>query len=173
MGTIQNSLNTMLGTVAAGAAAAKHIKNQSEANEIAEKNAAINAAENIEDTVKEYGEADMEAGLKGQEIATAQADLKKERADAELEKKINHGEELTPDERLKLFVGYDDYQGATMRALQKNVELEKLQKAQQSYQMKADAKRLQAEIYRDQINKVGKKGQSLGTIKFSWDKETK
>ena len=162
-----------LGTATGALAAGEHIKQQKQANDIADKNAAINAAEHIEDTVKEYGEADMEAGLKGQEIANAQADLKKERADAKLERKINHGEELTPDERLKLFVGYDGYQGAGMRVLQKNVELEKLQKAQQSYQMKADAKRLQAEIYRDQINKVGKKGESLGTIKFSWDMETK
>ena len=34
MGTIQNSFNAMLGTVAAGAAAGKHLKNQSEANEL-------------------------------------------------------------------------------------------------------------------------------------------
>ncbi len=46
MGTIQDSINTMLGTVAAGAAAAKHIKNQSEATEIAKENLQIEALEN-------------------------------------------------------------------------------------------------------------------------------
>lgn len=167
----QNSINSALGAVAGAATLGKHIKNQAEANDIAEKNAAINAAENIEQTVEDYGKADMEAGLKGKEIKVAQGEYEAEKKLADLEQKINEGGELTPEERLVAATGMQN--GATLRATEKNFEISKLQKAQQSYQMKADAKRLQAEIYRDQINKVGKKGESLGTIKFSWEKETK
>lgn len=161
----------LVGTAAAAATLGKHIKNQTEANELAEKNAAINAAEKIEQTVEEYDKADMEAGLKGQEIEVAQGEYEQEKKLAALEQKINEGGELTPGEKLVAMTGAQE--GATLRATAKNADIANLQKAQQSYQMKADAKRLQAEIYRDQINKVGKKGNSLGTIKFSWDKETK
>lgn len=171
MGEIQSSINQALGTVAGAVAAGKHIKQQKEANDIADKNAAIHASENIEQAVKDYGEADMQAGLKGQEIEVAQGEYEQEKKLAALEQKINEGGELTPEERLVAATGMQD--GATLRATQKNADIKKLQEAQQSYQMKADAKRLQAEIYRDQINKVGKKGNSLGTIKFSWEKETK
>ena len=158
--------------VAAGSAVAiKHIKNQAEANDLADKSAALNAAEHIEDTVKEYDEADMQAGLIGQEIEVAQGEYEKEKKLAALEQKISEGGELSPGEKLVAATHAQD--GATLRATMKNADVEKLKKAQQSYQMKADAKRLQAEIYRDQINKVGKKGESLGTIKFSWEKEKK
>ena len=167
----QNSINSALGAVGAAATLSKHIKQQAEANELAEKNAAINAAEHIEDTVKEYDEADMQAGLKGKEIKTAQGEYEKEKKLADLEQKINEGGELTPEEKLVAVTGAQT--GATLRATKMNADIKKLQEAQQSYQMKADAKRLQAEIYRDQINKVGKKGESLGTIKFSWEKETR
>ena len=160
-----------LGTVSGALAAGEHLKQQRQANEIADKNAAIHAAENIEDTVKEYGEADMEAGLKGQEIEVAQGEYEQEKKLAALEQKMDEGGELTPEEKLVAAMGLQ--KGATLRATQKNADIKKLQEAQQSFQMKADAKRLQAEIYRDQINKVGKKGESLGTIKFSWDKENK
>ena len=160
-----------LGSATGALAAGEHIKQQKQANEIADKNAAIHAAENIEQTVKEYGEADMKAGLKGQEIEVAQNDYEQEKKLAALEQKIDAGGELSPEERLVAMTGMQD--GATLRATQKNADIKNLQKAQQSYQMKADAKRLQAEIYRDQINKVGQKGDSLGTIKFSWDKENK
>lgn len=167
----QNSVNSALGTVGAAATFGRHIKQQVEANELAEKNAAINAAEHIEDTVEDYNKANMEAGLKGGEIEVAQGEYEAEKKLADLEQKISNGGELTPEERLVAATGMQN--GATLRATEKNFEISKLQKAQQSYQMKADAKRLQAEIYRDQINKIGKKGESLGTIKFSWEKETK
>ena len=158
--------------VAAGSAVAiKHIKSQAEANDIADKSAALNAAEHIEDTVKEYGEADMLAGAKEQELKVAQGEYEKEKKLAALEQKISEGGELSPEEKLVAATHVQD--GATLRATMKNADIKKLQEAQQSYQMKADAKRLQAEIYRDQINKVGKKGESLGTIKFSWEKEKK
>ena len=158
--------------VAAGSAVAiKHIKNQTEANDLADKSAALNAAEHIEDTVKEYGEADMLAGATGEQIKVAQGEYEKEKKLAALEQKISEGDELSPEERLVSLTHAQD--GATLRATMKNADIKKLQEAQQSYQMKADAKRLQAEIYRDQINKVGKKGESLGTIKFSWEKEKK
>lgn len=171
MGEIQSSINQALGTVAGALAAGKHLKQQAEANDLAAKNAAINAAEHIEGTVEEYGKADMEAGLKTQEIEVAKGEYEQEKKLAALEQKINEGGELTPEEKLVAATGM--HQGATLRATQKNADIAELQKAQQSYQMKADAKRLQAEIYRDQINKVGKKGESLGTIKFSWEKENK
>lgn len=171
MGEIQSSINQALGTVAGALAAGKHLKQQAEANDLAEKNAAINAAEHIEDTVKEYGEADTAAGVKGQEIEVAKGEYEQEKKLAALEQKMDKGDELTPEEKLVAAMGLQ--KGATYRATMKNAEISKLQKAQQSYQMKADAKRLQAEIYRDQINKVGKKGESLGTIKFSWEKENK
>lgn len=160
-----------LGSATGALAAGEHIKQQKQANDIADKNAAIHAAENIEDTVKEYGENDAAAGVKGQEIEIAQNEYEQEKKLAALEQKMDAGGELTPEEKIVAAMGLQ--KGATLRATMKNADISNLQKAQQSYQMKADAKRLQAEIYRDQINKVGKKGQSLGTIKFSWDKENK
>ena len=154
--------------IAAGSAVAiKHIKNQAEANDLADKNAALNAVDHIEDVVKEYNEADMLVGAKENEIEVAQGEYEKENKLAKLEQKISNGDELSPEEKLVAATGAQD--GATLRAAQKNTDIKKLKEAQQSYQMKADAKRLQAEIYRDQINKVGKKGKSLGTIKFSWE----
>ena len=158
--------------IAAGSALSiKHIKNQEEANDIADKSAALNAVEHIEDTVKEYDEADMQARLTGKEIEVAQGEYETEKKLAALEQKISEGGELSPEEKLVAATHIQD--GATLRATRKNADIEKLKKAQQSYQMKVDAKRLQAEIYRDHINKVGKKGESLGTIKFSWEKETR
>ena len=158
--------------IAAGSVVAiKHIKSQEEANDLADKNAALNAVDHIEDTLKEYNEADMLVGAKENEIEVAQGEYEKEKKLAALEQKISNGDELSPEEKLVAMTHAQD--GATLRATMKNADIKKLKEAQQSYQMKADAKRLQAEIYRDQINKVGKKGESLGTIKFSWEKEKK
>ena len=49
--SIQNNINAMLGTVAGAATMGKHISQQAEANDLAEKNAAINAAEKINETI--------------------------------------------------------------------------------------------------------------------------
>lgn len=166
-----NQMLGALGSATGAIAAGKHISEQKKANDLADKNAALNAVENIEDTVKEYDEADMQAGLTGKEIEVAQGEYETEKKLAALEQKISEGGELSPEEKLVAMTHAQD--GATLRATMKNADIKKLQEAQQSYQMKADAKRLQAEIYRDQINKVGKKGESLGTIKFSWEKEKK
>ena len=144
---------------------------QKKANDLADKNAALNAAEHIEDVVKEYNEADMLVGAKEKELEVAQGEYEKENKLVKLGQKIINGDELSPEENLVAMTEIQN--GATLRAAKKNTDIKKLKEAQQSYQMKADAKRLQAEIYRDQINKVGKKGKSLGTIKFSWDKESK
>ena len=162
-----NQMLGALGTATGALAAGQHIAEQKKANDLADKNAALNAVEHIEDTLKEYNEADMLVGAKENEIEVAQGEYEKEKKLAALEQKISEGGELSPEEKLVAMTHAQD--GATLRATMKNADIEKLKKAQQSYQMKVDAKRLQAEIYRDHINKVGKKGKSLGTIKFSWE----
>jgi hypothetical protein len=84
MGTIQNSLNNMLGTAAAAAAAGKHVKNQSETNEIA---AASGYAETMENIDKLEGEqADLE--------------MKKMTTEGQLQKAQKEAENQTPTERL-------------------------------------------------------------------------
>ena len=164
-----NQMLGALGTATGALAAGQHIAEQKKANDLADKNAALNAVEHIEDTVKEYNEADMLVGAKENEIEVAQGEYEKEKKLAALEQKISNGDELSHEEKLVAMTHAQD--GATLRAAQKNNDIKALKKAQQSYQMKVDAKRLQAEIYRDNINKVGKKGKSLGTIKFSWEGE--
>lgn len=166
-----NQMLGALGTATGALAAGQHIAEQKKANDLADKNAALNAVEHIEDTVKEYNEADMLVGAKEKELEVAQGEYENEKKLAKLEQKVSNGDELSPEEKLVAMTKVQN--GATLRAAQKNTDIKKLKEAQQSYQMKADAKRLQAEIYRDQINKVGKKGKSLGTIKFSWEGEDK
>jgi hypothetical protein len=84
MGTIQNSLNNMLGTAAAAAAAGKHIQQQKETNEIA---AASGYAETMENIDKLEGEqADLE--------------MKKMTTEGQLKKAQEEAENQTPTERL-------------------------------------------------------------------------
>lgn len=142
--SIQNNINAMLGTVAGAATMGKHVAEQAKANDLADKNAAIKAVDNIEKTIEDYNELNYDAGLKSTELEAAQKEFE------ELKQK-----------------------GPTLEATIKNSEINKLKEAQQSLQMKVDAKKLQAEIYRDQINKVGKNGKDLGIVKLPWEKETK
>lgn len=142
--SIQNNINAMLGTVAGAATMGKHVAEQAKANDLADKNAAIKAVDNIEKTIEDYNELNYDAGLKSTELEAAQKEFE------ELKQK-----------------------GPTLEATIKNSEINKLKEAQQSLQMKVDAKKLQAEIYRDQINKVGKNGKDLGIVKLPWEKEIK
>ena len=130
MGTIQNSINTMLGTVAAGAAAAKHIKNQSEANEIAKENQQIEALENEPKLAEEIND------LTGQEVD-------KENEIKTLNNEKDFLEHKAGDKRIsdltRLF--------RTADVMGKEAEIEKAQLALNTLQGKIEAKTMLRQRY--------------------------
>lgn len=175
MGTIQNSINGGLATIAGAATAAKHITEQKKMRELSEDMAAINAAENVTktvDTAEKLG-ADYDEHKKLQD--SFKADVKK--LDKQFDDLSVNG---SPESRLATAIGgkeageevlnkqKDEIMRKRMSA-HYNVEL--LQKSLDSLAVERDAKRLQAEIYKNQINTVGKRGKDMGTYKLPWEKE--
>ena len=170
MGTIQNSLNSMLGTAAAAATAGKHISNQN-------KEAAVKAAENIEATVdaaKELG-ADYDEHKKLQDSFKAD----EEKYDNQFNDLVKNG---SPESRLMADIG-DNKAAEEILSKQKDEvmnkrteahsNIEMLQKSLDRLATERDAKRLQAEIYRNQINLVGNNGKDMGEYKLPWDDDPK
>lgn len=139
MGTIQNSMNAMLGTVAAAAAAGKHIKNQSEANEIAKENQQIEALENEPKLAEEINDLTGQEVDKENEINTlnAERDFLEHKAG---DKRIS---DLT-----RLF--------RTANVMGKEAEIEKAQLALNTLQGKIEAKTMLRQRYQN-ILSGGKK----------------
>lgn len=170
MGTIQNSLNGMLGTAAAAATAGKHISNQN-------KEAAIKAAENITETV----DAAKELGANYDEHKELQDSFKadEKKLDDQLNDLVENG---SPESRLAEAIygkeaGEEVLNKQKDAVMQKRTEahssVEQLQKSLDKLAVERDAKRLQAEMYKKQINAVGNNGKDMGTYNLPWEDEAK
>lgn len=162
---VQSGINQILGTAAGAATLGKHISEQKkanikqeeanvkqeEANELAKKEAAINAADRINDTIDEYNGLEHEIG------ATNLAIKDKENELASI---------TTPTGKPKKGHSYLE-----MTKLKYDAKV--MQDSLSKMSMQRDAKKLQAEIFRDQINEVGKNGKDMGMIQLPWEKEIK
>lgn len=158
MGAIQNAMNQMTGTIVGAAAAAKHVhgqnvanEKQEAANELAKKELAVNAASKIDDTVDEYYKLEHEIGATKLAIKDKEDELASITTPAGNPKKGHGVLEMT---KLK----YD------AKVMQDSLSKMSVQR---------DAKKMQAELFRDQINEVGKNGKDMGMIQLPWDKEIK
>lgn len=170
MGTIQNSVNNMLGTAAAAAAAGKHISNQN-------KEAAIKASENITETVDAAQNLDTDYNEQKKLQDLYKKDV--EKYDEQFNDLVLNG---SPESRIEEAVSgkeagerkLNEQKDEVMRKrMGAQADVEMLQKSLDEVALKRDAKRLQAEIYQKQINAVGNNGKDMGIYNLPWEDEAK